>query len=181
MICLNHSFQITNDLSWIIWITRESWFWRIVVLRVITPVIGYISVLVVFLMTIKDWLELNIITAEFFDIVKGGCLVELVGRSCLGSTKEGPSKIFWNSRCWRFCKITNVHLTDNRFTWVFQTPRSVCPMLDFKSFYLSILLRENDGTFPVRACSNSVRISCQSLMVWKLNLILISFTCKIFV
>ena len=54
-------------------------------------------------------------------------------------------------------------------------------MFNFESFYLSILLRENDGTFPVRTCSDSVRISCQSLVVRKLNLILIGFTCKIFI
>ena len=141
MISLNHGLEVSNNLSRIIWVTRETWFWGIVVLRVITPVIGYIPVLVVFLMAIKDWLELNIITSEFFDIVKGCCLTILVNRSSLGSPKEGSSKVFWNSRCRRFCKITNVHLTDNGFTWVFQTPRSICPMFDFKSFYLSILLR----------------------------------------
>ena len=54
-------------------------------------------------------------------------------------------------------------------------------MFDFKPFYLSILLREDDGTFPVRTCSNSVWVSCQSLVVRKLNLILIGFTCKIFI
>ena len=150
-------------------------------MRIIAPVIGYIPVLVVFLMTIKDWLELNIITAEFFDIVKCCCLTILVNRSCLRSPKEGPSKVFWNSRCRRFCKITNMHLTDNGFTWIFQTPRGVCPMFDFKSFNLSILLREDDRTFPIRTCSDSVWVSYQGLVVRKLNLILIGFTCKIFI
>ena len=54
-------------------------------------------------------------------------------------------------------------------------------MFDFKSFYLSILLREDYGTFSIRTCSDSVWVSCQGLVVRKLNLILIGFTCKIFI
>ena len=61
MISLNHGLEVSNNLSGIIWIAREARFWCVVVLRIITPVIGYISVLIVFLMTIKDWLELNIL------------------------------------------------------------------------------------------------------------------------
>ena len=181
MISLNHGLEVSNNLSRIIWIAREAWFWRIIVLRVITPVIGYISLLVIFLVSIKDRLKLNIVATKFFNIVKGGCLAVLVNRSSLSSTQEGSAEFFRNTRCRRFGKITNMHFTDNCFTWILQTPWSFCPMFDFESFYLSVLMRKNYGTFSVRTCGNRVRISCQSLVVRKFNLILISLTSKIFI
>ena len=181
MISLNHGLEVSNNLSGIIWITRETCFWSIVVLRVITPVIGYISILIIFLMTIKDRLKLNIVATKFFNIVKGGCLTVLVNCSSLSSTQEGSAEFFRNTRCRRLGKITNMHFTDNCFTWILQTPWRFCPMSDFKSFYLSVLMRKNYRTFPVRTCCSCVRISRQSLVVRKFNLILISLTSKIFI
>ena len=180
VISLNHGLQITNNLSWIIWISWKARFWCIIVLWVITPVVGYIPILIVFFVTICDWLQLNIIVAQLLDVIKSSWLTVLVNRSSLSSTQESSSKMFIHTWGRWFGQITNMHFTDNCLTWICQAPSSLRTMLNLEVCNLLFFMAQDSWTFAIRTGCDGIRIACQCLVVRELDLILISFTSQIF-
>ena len=180
VIGLNHGLQITNNLGGIIWVCWKARLWCVIVLWIITPVVSYIPIRIVFFVTVCNWLQLNIIVAQLLDVIKSSWLTVLVNCSSLSSTQESSSKMFIHTWGRWFSQITNVHFTNNCLTWICQTPSSIRTMLNLKVFNLLFFMAQNCWTFAIRTGRDCVRVTCQCLVMGELNLILISLTSQIF-
>ncbi|KXT83998.1 hypothetical protein STRDD11_01184 [Streptococcus sp. DD11] len=96
MVGLNHRFQITDGLRWVSRIAGKAGFRSIVILRVVAPVVGDLSCLVIVLVPIGDWLQLNDIDAQLSDIVKPCRLTQMIFSAGLAGSQKGPAQAAGN-------------------------------------------------------------------------------------